>query len=322
MSGFANPIIGGGGALVYPSIHSPNFITTISGWTIKKDGSAEFNNLTIRGSFLGTNFVINSLGAFFYSGAPATGNLIASIAGAAGADDGHGNAFRKGVTSYGAGGSFLNMLNNLFSIGANAADFGANLSGGGGQLNIASGISAVGDTNASVVLISKFLTLGGAIPQVVIGPTATPVPVTSQTLEVQGTMDVNDILAIINGAEETWHYVGGANALGTAFGAAWGNLGGTSANLAFRRVPSPAKEVEIKGVIATTGIAPNNNIFTLPAGLGYRPANDQRFPAATSAAAAAACLVQVSAAGVVQVSGAPGGVATTIGVDVRVSLDL
>jgi hypothetical protein len=112
---FANPIIGGGGSLVYPSIHSPNFIHNIGGWSIKKDGSAEFNNLTLRGTFMGTNFEINNLGAFFYSGPPATGNLIISVTPAAGVNDGFGNAFKAHVTVYGsipAGGfqRFIEML--------------------------------------------------------------------------------------------------------------------------------------------------------------------------------------------------------------------
>jgi hypothetical protein len=75
VSGFSNPLVGGGGGLVYPSIHSPNFVTGVSGWTINKDGSAEFDNLTFRGTFFGGNdFVISSSGVFFYNGAGSLGN--------------------------------------------------------------------------------------------------------------------------------------------------------------------------------------------------------------------------------------------------------
>lgn len=91
--GFRNPIIGGGGALVYPSIHSPNFVHGSAGWTINKDGSAEFNNLTIR------NGQIISGSALYYSGIPAAGNLVASIAAAAGTDL-FGNAYLAGESSY------------------------------------------------------------------------------------------------------------------------------------------------------------------------------------------------------------------------------
>jgi hypothetical protein len=45
--GFANPIVGGGGALVYPSIHSPDYVPGVSGWSIDRDGNAEFNSITL-----------------------------------------------------------------------------------------------------------------------------------------------------------------------------------------------------------------------------------------------------------------------------------
>lgn len=47
---FQNPIVGGN-VLIRPAIQSPNYSAGISGWAIKRDGSAEFNNLTVRGSF-------------------------------------------------------------------------------------------------------------------------------------------------------------------------------------------------------------------------------------------------------------------------------
>lgn len=180
------------GQLVIPSIKSPNFVHNVSGWSINKDGSAEFHSLlippgsggnvvfvqgttptainvndlwvdtanansifswngtawvqyqfgtgaiqagsitaaliaantitaaqlaagiiyagiingttvnaaTFTGStFQGTDFIINTSGAFFYSGTPAAGNLIASVAPVAGTD-GFGNAYKAGVTSY------------------------------------------------------------------------------------------------------------------------------------------------------------------------------------------------------------------------------
>lgn len=51
---FTNPITGGQGALVRPAIKSPNYVPGVSGWTINRDGSAEFNNVTVRGNiFIG-----------------------------------------------------------------------------------------------------------------------------------------------------------------------------------------------------------------------------------------------------------------------------
>lgn len=79
MSGFSNPLVNDTNALIRNAVKSPNFITGVSGWSINKDGSAEFNNLTIRGTFQGTNFIINSNGMFFYDPTEAFGNLVVSI---------------------------------------------------------------------------------------------------------------------------------------------------------------------------------------------------------------------------------------------------
>ena len=46
---FSNPIVGGAGSLVRQSIHSPDYVAGVSGWTINKDGTAEFNSTAIRG---------------------------------------------------------------------------------------------------------------------------------------------------------------------------------------------------------------------------------------------------------------------------------
>lgn len=46
---FGNPILGGT-ALVRPSINSPTYAAGSAGWSINADGSAEFNNATMRGS--------------------------------------------------------------------------------------------------------------------------------------------------------------------------------------------------------------------------------------------------------------------------------
>lgn len=81
------------GSLIIPGVHSDNFVTGVSGWTINADGSAEFNNVVIRG---GT--VVSGL-ALYYSGTPASGNLIASISSTAGTDD-FGNDYLAGVCTY------------------------------------------------------------------------------------------------------------------------------------------------------------------------------------------------------------------------------
>lgn len=101
MSGFADPIIGGAEKLIRKAIQSPNYSPGAAGWTINKDGSAEFNNLNIRGTFAGTDFIINGDGEFFYSPSEGPGNLAMSNAPAAGTDA-FGNQYLAGVVSYGS----------------------------------------------------------------------------------------------------------------------------------------------------------------------------------------------------------------------------
>jgi hypothetical protein len=119
---FSNPVTGAQGALIRPAIKSPNYAPGVLGWSINRDGSAEFNNLTIRGTFFGTSYILNTAGAFFYSGTPAAGNLILSIAVAAGTDT-FGNAYVRGLGTYAASVNTyqLDATTGNVSIGATAA---------------------------------------------------------------------------------------------------------------------------------------------------------------------------------------------------------
>lgn len=103
------------GNLAIPSVQSPNFETGIQGWQISKDGNAEFNNLTIRGTFLGFDWILNSTGLYFYSGTPALGNLILSIAQNAGTDE-FGNTVEQGFTAY-ASTTAASLFNNATYAG-------------------------------------------------------------------------------------------------------------------------------------------------------------------------------------------------------------
>lgn len=75
--GFANPIVGGGGGLVYPSIHSPNFsLAGQTGWAIMKNGNAYFFGLvTTIGSqliFIDSNTYTGSAAYLFAKAAGST----------------------------------------------------------------------------------------------------------------------------------------------------------------------------------------------------------------------------------------------------------
>jgi hypothetical protein len=53
---FSNPIVGGT-TLIRPAIHSPDYVAGTTGWTINKDGTAEFNDVVFRGSAESANYV-------------------------------------------------------------------------------------------------------------------------------------------------------------------------------------------------------------------------------------------------------------------------
>jgi hypothetical protein len=53
--GFQNPL-NAGQTLILGSLHSPNYVTDVSGWSINKDGSAQFNSVTI----IGNSVIVNN----------------------------------------------------------------------------------------------------------------------------------------------------------------------------------------------------------------------------------------------------------------------
>jgi hypothetical protein len=86
---FSNAIASGSGGLVLPSIHSPNYVAGSAGWSINRDGTAEFNAL-------GGTFQINNNGIFFYIPSAGVGNLRMSITNADGTDP-YGNVYKAGL---------------------------------------------------------------------------------------------------------------------------------------------------------------------------------------------------------------------------------
>jgi len=90
MAGFNNPVVGGGDDLIRPAIQSPDYTPGVSGWTINRDGTVEFNNGTFRGT------IVNG-GLFVYNGTPAAGTLIVAISPTAGTDA-FGNTYTAGIS--------------------------------------------------------------------------------------------------------------------------------------------------------------------------------------------------------------------------------
>lgn len=95
-----NPTVGGT-TLRLPAIQSPNYVPGTSGWIIRQDGTAEFAGLIIDGGTV----VIGSAGSvFLYSGVPAAGNLVISLASVAGTDA-FGNSYPTGFNVQGTNGT-------------------------------------------------------------------------------------------------------------------------------------------------------------------------------------------------------------------------
>jgi hypothetical protein len=300
----------GSGQLVLPSVRSPNFDHGVSGWIISKDGSAEFNNLVIRGVFNGNDFVINSLGEFFYSGTPALGNLIASNASAGGPDDGLGNAFVQGLASY-----FIISPTQLFATalqGANIAFFFATSAGGpwNAMGSIAQGFHDFATQTFPFLQSNLPFVIGSNIFE------------TTAKLEIQGTAAADSLDYIPPATAppapptgvEKWNYVGQTGQ--PVFGAGWTNVGGGFANLGFRFVTSPPRSVQIYGMVTHTAVAAQT-MFTLP--VAYRPVSSQQFSAVTSTGASVGW--EVSNGGLVELQVAPGAL-ITLNVDLLVSLDI
>jgi hypothetical protein len=123
---FENPVVGGT-VLRIPAIQSPNFsLANHTGWAIFADGSAYFFNVTAIGTITGGSLIIDgaSGGVFVYSGPPATGNLIASLAGAAGVDA-QGNSYPAGLNVTTGNIAGTTITGSVFS----GTDFTINTSG-------------------------------------------------------------------------------------------------------------------------------------------------------------------------------------------------
>jgi len=90
---FTNSITGENGVLIRNQIESPNFVTGVSGWIVRKDGTVEFTSGVFRG-----NIVLNQLGAVLeYTGAG--NNLGVALAPASGSDV-FGNTYSPGLNVY------------------------------------------------------------------------------------------------------------------------------------------------------------------------------------------------------------------------------
>lgn len=59
---FEDPVVTNNGELIKETIHSPDYIANTQGWSINRDGSAEFNNVTIRFDLATGSIVVGPAG--------------------------------------------------------------------------------------------------------------------------------------------------------------------------------------------------------------------------------------------------------------------
>lgn len=174
--GFRNPIVGGT-SLIRSAIKSPDYVPGSAGWTINKDGTAEFNGLTVRGTFNGTDYTVDEDGIFFYGGPPASGNMTGSWAPMDGTDP-YGNSYSAGLTLYspvgqvflggldgviqsvGSSGSTINIEDGQYSFGDpgdwNIGLMIQNLDRKHGSYYIASGSQNVADVNTLFGIVTSY----------------------------------------------------------------------------------------------------------------------------------------------------------------------
>jgi hypothetical protein len=281
---FRNPILGGS-TLLRPAIQSPNFVHGVSGWSINRPGDAEFNDLTIRGTYMGQNYVISEAGLFFYSGTPAAGNMTGSWAPAAGTDP-YGNAYPVGLKVYsGLGSILLSAVDGILeSVGSSGAQ--VTLADGSINFNVpgsaGSGTLEIGATLRQLVSNSGQLAVADRIAQLAL--------VTSTGTPVAGNQDTSPRSATTGGVGvPAYHYVSGAVVKSDGSGATsevWQVVGGNGAPFATNWLASSTfngstnwptvqyrKDAEdnvvITGCFKSAATAGGTTVVTLP--VGFRP---------------------------------------------------
>jgi hypothetical protein len=268
---FANPVVGGGGALVIPVIRSPNFsLTSETGWAIMSNGDAYFYDITIQGTFEGTDFILNSSGFFLYSGTPAAGNTpIAYISSTS--TDPFGNTIEANAIS-----SSLEGVTSLLGQGAVALTWAANAGGFGGPAatepgglqievptanNIGPTLQIQGPSAKAsgiilpVILISGQSEDGTAVPQIAIQ--------NSDGSDIQLQLTGTIVAAPTAGIPETWHTI--------TLDSGWSTLAGHAVPQ-YRMLPTG--DIEFVGYASHASFTSSTNLNgSNPIPSAYRPTN-------------------------------------------------
>lgn len=308
---FGDPIIGGGGSLIREAIKSPDYSPGALGWTINKNGTAEFNDLTVRGTFQGTNFVVSPDGLFLYDGAPAAGNMLGSWASTAGIDE-FGNAYKASLSVYDGAGTMVTFLG-----GPSDRNLVYNLEPQGGQefVGFLGGNMVLGwDGNPDTFLLSdvgSIGVIGDGSAIVATSPTNSTLTQSVSLLLHAGTASAAsgdatyphtqlDGDAWIMGAnvkafpvpsfptQEKWHTVGTSPDPAYAANFAPGSTAGNYQPLEFRI--DTEDNLHLEGSFHCTATTSTAQVFSLPAAVAnrspnYRPAVARQIDVTTDSSA-------------------------------------
>ncbi|MFB7375596.1 hypothetical protein ACFC0D_37890, partial [Streptomyces sp. NPDC056222] len=211
-----------------------NYVPGVSGWHLDQNGSAEFNDITIRGG--------TSLGgeAFYYDGTPGPGTLVLAIAAAAGTDP-YGNAYEDGVTVLGSTGT-VNINTDTGVVWSNNLGSLIEIIAGGAQaLQQLRPATVPGVTWADAALGTNLTSTHGAdTPSLFLQSPSTTVNTAKSSIRLHGgspTVNANRIEAVTQVFEITGSVTAANLQGGQASTAAPGAGGGvTSVNVVF---PTP-----------------------------------------------------------------------------------
>lgn len=259
---FSHDVAGGQGNLIVTALQSPNFVHDVSGWQIAKDGSAEFNDLVIRGTFYGTDYVINSDGAFFYSPSEGAGNLIASISAGSGTDQ-YGNAWLPGNVSYGPGNG---------GIGYAASQLGSGVQ----SFYTAPAYGGPWTLQASIFADDTGLLLLQALNSIWL---ASPMSQPLQILEPGSST-----------TPETWHAI--------TLDSGWSAVSGFDAPR-YQLLPDGNLQLSGAATLASSRTTAANLNSSHPLPSAYRPVNTHRYRSYDSSPTAR-CAVQIAPTGVIE----------------------
>lgn len=280
---FSNPIIGGNNTLIRDDMTSEGYVAGSSGWRIARDGTAEFNDLTSRGTFIsgsgtGQHIEINGSdapnGIAFYTGdsnetfpgviQPEPNADALSITMSSPLTDGHsGSSFSLNTGLTGADEDYLDMNSQNFSVNVsnvltlNGPGYGAGGSLVYGQID-SDGTGPYWDFNAPRIFLRD-----------------------TDSSNSNGVIVEGDNVAIIS---ETWHNIPLVNS--------WVDLAGARANY----YKDATGRVQLRGQIVS---GTSTTIATLPA--GYRPTQTMEW-IMRGVGGVIMCAVSVSTAGVMTVT--------------------